>query len=89
MHCHRIGPDRKAPPPLVRQPVPSDATTRPPGSRRYRTRGLRLPLYEAALITLADRVRRLAPRHGDPEAFHLEKSEIEHALRRLAAQGPL
>jgi hypothetical protein len=26
----------------VRQPVPSDAITRPPGSRRYRTRGLRL-----------------------------------------------
>jgi hypothetical protein len=46
MHSHRIGPDRKAPPPLVRQPVPSDAITRPPKPRRYRTRGLRLPRYE-------------------------------------------
>jgi hypothetical protein len=39
------------------------------------------------LIELADRVRRLAPRHGDPEAFHVEKSEIEHALRRLARES--
>ena len=38
------------------------------------------------LLSLADRVRRLLPSHRDPEAFHLEKAEIEHELRRLAAQ---
>ncbi len=38
---------------------------------------------------LADRVRRLRPDHRDPERFHIEKSEIEHQLRRLAAAlGP-
>ena len=37
---------RKALPLPARLPVPSDAITRPPRSRRYRTRGLRLPLYE-------------------------------------------
>jgi hypothetical protein len=42
----------------------------------------------AALIDLANRIRRLAPSRTDPESFHLEKSEIEHALRRLAAEGP-
>jgi hypothetical protein len=36
------------------------------------------------LAELAARVRRLVPSHRDPERFHLEKSEIEHALRRLA-----
>lgn len=38
---------------------------------------------------LADRVRRLCPDHRNPERFHIEKSEIEHELRRLAAvAGP-
>lgn len=38
---------------------------------------------------LADRVRRLRPDHRDPERFHVEKSEIEHELRRLASlAGP-
>lgn len=33
---------------------------------------------------LADRIRRLCPDHRDPERFHIEKSEIEHELRRIA-----
>jgi hypothetical protein len=33
------------------------------------------------LITLAERVRRLASAHHDPEVFHVEKSEIEPTLR--------
>nr|USU32913.1 hypothetical protein NG677_04220 [Methylobacterium sp. OTU13CASTA1] len=37
-----------------------------------------------ALIDLADRLRRLAPSPRDPERFHVEKSEIEGELRRLA-----
>ncbi|PTV93506.1 hypothetical protein C8J27_11519 [Rhodobacter aestuarii] len=38
---------------------------------------------------LADRVRRLCPDHRNPERFHIEKSEIEHELRRLASvAGP-
>lgn len=38
---------------------------------------------------LADRLRRLCPDHRNPEYFHIEKSEIEHELRRLAAvAGP-
>lgn len=42
-----------------------------------------------ALGDLADRLRRLRPDHRDPERFHVEKSEIEHELRRLAAvAGP-
>lgn len=36
------------------------------------------------LRQLAGRVRRLGPSHRYPEAFHLEKSEIEHELRSLA-----
>lgn len=38
----------------------------------------------AALSSLAGRVRRLAPSHRDPEAFHEEKSAIEAELRGLA-----
>jgi hypothetical protein len=34
------------------------------------------------------RVRRLVPSHRAPEAFHVEKSEIEWALRRLARRVP-
>lgn len=37
---------------------------------------------------LADRLRRLRPDHRNPERFHMEKSEIEHELRRLASAGP-
>ena len=40
----------------------------------------------AALAVLADRVRRLAPSIRDPERFHVDKSEIEAALRRLARE---
>lgn len=38
----------------------------------------------ATIHELARRVARLAPCHRDPERFHIEKSEIVHALRRLA-----
>ena len=38
---------------------------------------------------LADRLRRLCPDHRNPERFHIEKSEIEHDLRQIAAAaGP-
>lgn len=36
------------------------------------------------LADLARRVRQLAPSHRDPERYHVEKSEIENALRRLS-----
>jgi hypothetical protein len=32
---------------------------------------------------LAGRVDRNVPRHGDPERFHTEKSEISHELKKL------
>lgn len=40
-----------------------------------------------ALVDLAERIRRLVPSHRDPERFHVEKSEIEHQLRRLAREA--
>ncbi len=47
----------------------------------------RLPTSEGtALVEIAERVRRLVPSHRDPERFHVEKSEIEHELRRLARE---
>lgn len=36
------------------------------------------------LALIADKVRRLSPCHRDPERFHIDKSEIERDLRRLA-----
>lgn len=36
------------------------------------------------LHDLAVRVRHLCPSHRDPEAFHIQKSEIEAALRNLS-----
>jgi hypothetical protein len=36
---------------------------------------------------IADKVRRLAPSHRDPKQFHIDKSEIEADLRRLATGG--
>lgn len=42
------------------------------------------PDDRGSLTALADRVRRLSPCHRDPERFHLDKSEIEADLRRLA-----
>ena len=39
------------------------------------------------LAMIADKVRRLAPSHRDPERFHIDKSEIEADLRRLATGG--
>lgn len=36
---------------------------------------------------LAHAVRRLSPDHRDPERFHLDKSEIERTLRRLARKA--
>ena len=38
----------------------------------------------AAILELAQRVRRLSPHHRDPERFHLEKDEIVRDLRTLA-----
>ena len=43
-----------------------------------------MPLSADMLIDLAHRVRILAPSHRDPERFHIDKQEIEHALRMLA-----
>jgi hypothetical protein len=39
-----------------------------------------------ALLELAHRVDRLCPSHRDPERFHEDKSDIAHALRRLARE---
>jgi hypothetical protein len=39
------------------------------------------------LDELAQRVKQLAPSHRDPERYHVEKSEIENALRCLARQA--
>lgn len=50
----------------------------PPASEAKRT--------PATLIAIADRVRRLSPHHRDPERFHIDKSEIEAELRRLAGR---
>jgi hypothetical protein len=41
----------------------------------------------ATLHALAHAVRRLSPHHRDPERFHLDKSEIERKLKRLARQA--
>lgn len=38
----------------------------------------------ATLHALAHAVRQLSPHHRDPERFHMDKSEIERKLRRLA-----
>lgn len=40
-----------------------------------------------ALQDLAARIDRLAPSSRDPEAFHVEKSEIANALRVLAREA--
>ncbi len=53
------------------------------------------PVTTTAAASLADRLRDLAeaarklpaPSHRDPEAFHLAKSELAAALRRLAAEA--
>lgn len=42
------------------------------------------PAVAPELDALADRVGRLRLSHRDPEAFHVEKSEIEAAIRQLA-----
>ena len=44
------------------------------------------PHRSERLEELARRVARLRPSHRDPEAFHVEKSELAHELRRLAAE---
>lgn len=36
---------------------------------------------------VANRIRKLVPSHRDPEAFHVEKSEIEAELREIARSG--
>ncbi len=39
------------------------------------------------LTNLATQVARLCPDHRDPEAFHIQKSEIVATLRRLAREA--
>jgi hypothetical protein len=39
------------------------------------------------LARIAEKVRRLSPSQRDPEQFHIDKSEIEADLRRLAKGG--
>lgn len=39
------------------------------------------------IAALARRVERLAPSHRSPEHFHIEKSEIAEALRRIARRA--
>lgn len=41
------------------------------------------------LQRLADRVDRNVPHHSRPDAFHEEKSDIAHELRRMARQAQL
>lgn len=38
------------------------------------------------LLELAKRVERNVPRHGDPEAFFVEKDEIARGLEELAQE---
>jgi hypothetical protein len=45
------------------------------------------PSLGAALADLACQVQRLQPSHYNPEAFHIDKSEIVGALRRLAKEN--
>lgn len=57
------------------------------GTERDMSRSSRVPTVEGTvLVEIADRVRRLLPSSRDPERFHVEKSEIEHELRRLAGK---
>lgn len=41
----------------------------------------------AKLLELAKRVERNVPRHGDPEGFHVEKSEIVSELMRVSREA--
>lgn len=34
---------------------------------------------------IADKLQRLSPCHRDPHRFHEQKSELVHAIRKLAA----
>lgn len=45
---------------------------------------LSLRVMAERLFEIARRVERNLPSHRNPEAFHAEKSEIVHDLRRLA-----
>jgi hypothetical protein len=40
--------------------------------------------WDEKLRELAVRVDRNVPRHGDPERFHIEKSEIANELKNMA-----
>lgn len=67
----------------------------PPGARlrTFAAEVRRRPVFDgtgiaAALAELARRVDHLPPPgHRDPEGFWRTKSDIAHALRRLAAEG--
>jgi hypothetical protein len=55
----------------------------PPCERRP----LRARALAAILVDIANRLERLAPSHKGPEAFHIERSELVAALRRIAGEG--
>jgi hypothetical protein len=55
----------------------TDPAAQPTGS--YATRALAERLRD-----LAERLARLAPSRHDPERFHIDKSDLVDALRRLA-----
>lgn len=38
------------------------------------------------LLEMAKRVDRNMPRHGDPEGFHVEKSEIVSELKKVSRE---
>lgn len=43
-----------------------------------------VPQCIADLRAVVDRLKRLAPSHTKPEAFHLERDDIEKEIRRVA-----
>ena len=47
----------------------------------------RMTPLAARLSELAARVVRNVPDHRDPEAWHAEKSDIAHQLRRIANEA--
>ena len=40
--------------------------------------------HSETLRDVARRLRYLAPHHGDPERFHLERDQLEKDVRRVA-----
>lgn len=42
--------------------------------------------HSETLRDVARRLRYLQPHHRDPERFHLERDQLEHDVRRVAAE---